>query len=148
MLFAKILKPAGNSSQIIFQWRLTMEHTLVRSYDRFSEAEKARDALLGSGFPSSCVHLDSMLDEAGPVEGNAVIDTKDMGRGPGSKPGEILSTEERTDAYNNSDPRWRGAFVLTVDADDEHQRSVAAGILDRQGAVDVDARASLRDNEH
>lgn len=112
-----------------------MGQTLVRTFDHFDEAQLVRDALLSEGFSRDSVHLDSTIDEAGPVEGNAVVDTKDMGTGPGSKPGPfIMSREERTDAYNNSEPQWRGAFVLTVDAHDERERSVASGILER-GAV-------------
>ncbi|KIF83251.1 hypothetical protein TSA66_24370 [Noviherbaspirillum autotrophicum] len=114
---------------------MMMGQTLVRAYDHFTDAQGAREALLGSGFAPDSVHLDSIMDEAGPVEGNGVIDTKDMGRGPGSKPGPfIMSREVRTDAYNNADPVWRGTFVLTVDADDERQRSLASDIMERYAA--------------
>ncbi|MGE5622473.1 MAG: hypothetical protein ACM3WS_04890 [Bacillota bacterium] len=109
-----------------------MGQTLVRSFDRFENARLARDALLASGFAEESVHLESTQDEAGPVAGNAVIDAKDMGTGPGSKPGPfIMSREKRTDAYNNSTPEWRGNFLLTVDADDERQRSLASDIIER-----------------
>lgn len=112
-----------------------MGQSVARAYDRFTDAQRARDALLGAGFAPDCVHLDSTMDEAGPVEGNAVIDTKDRGTGPGSKPGPfIMSREERTDAYNNSDPVWRGTFVLTVDADDERQRTLASDVMERCAA--------------
>lgn len=112
-----------------------MGQTLARAFDRFENAQLARDALLASGFAPDNVHLDATLDEAGPVAGNAVLDAKDRRTGPGSKPGPfIMSREERTDAYNNSDPVWRGAFVLTVDAADEGQRNLASDILARYGA--------------
>ncbi len=112
-----------------------MGQTLVRSFDRFEHAQLARDALLASGFAEESVHLDATQDEAGPVAGNAVVDTQDMGRGPGSKPGPfIMSREERTDAYNNSEPVWRGNFILTVDADDERQRRLASDIMERYAA--------------
>ena len=125
-----------------------MPNTLVRVYDTLASAEHARQQLLASGFPSDNVHLDSRLDEAGPVEGNGLLDAKDMGNGPADGPiTQVLGVEERTDAYNNSEPVWRGTFLLTVDAEDEAQSARATEIMDRLGARSVDDFSSWRRRE-
>ncbi|HZW19813.1 hypothetical protein [Noviherbaspirillum sp.] len=125
-----------------------MPSTLVRIYDTLASAEHARQQLLASGFTPDSVHLDSRLDEAGPVEGNGVLDAKDMGNGPPDGPiNELLGVEERTDAYNNSEPVWRGTFMLTVDTDDDVQNARATDIMDKTGARNVDDFSSWRRHE-
>jgi hypothetical protein len=116
--------------------------TLIRVYDSLSNAQNARTRLLESGFPSASVQLAATEDEAGPVEGNGVVDDKDTGRGPrsGGVMRRLFGSEERTDAYNNSNPLWRSRILLTVDADDEQQCIRAGEIMDSCGAIDVDAR--------
>jgi hypothetical protein len=118
-----------------------MATTVVRVYDRLSNAQHARSQLLQSGFPSSSVSLSATEDEAGPMEGNGVVDEKDTGTGPRGKSLRAMpGSEERTDAYNNSEPEWRSSILLTVDATDDEQRARACGIMDSCGAIDVDAR--------
>lgn len=125
-----------------------MPNTLVRIYDNFASAQQAREQLLASGFSLDRVHLDSRQDEAGPVDGNAVLDAKDMGKGPRSGPMyKFFDVEERTDAYNNSTPVWRDHYLLTVDAEDDAQRVRACDIMDRTGARDVDDFSSWRRHE-
>lgn len=121
-----------------------MPNTLVRIYDNLAAAENARRQLLASGIPSDNVHLDSRLDEAGPVEGSGILDAKDMGKGSGN---ELAGTEANTDAYNNSEPVWRGTVMLTVDAEDEAQSARATDIMDRMGARSVDDFSSWRRHE-
>ncbi|HYD96801.1 MAG TPA: hypothetical protein VEC01_15840 [Noviherbaspirillum sp.] len=125
-----------------------MPNPLIRIYDSFDAAQHAREQLLASGFPPDNVHLDSKLDEAGPVEGNGILDAKDTGNGPSGGPVErMLGMEERTDAYNNSEPVWRGVFMLAVEAEDEAQRAKAGDIMDRFGARDIDDFTSWRRHE-
>jgi len=125
-----------------------MPNTLVRVYDNFDSAQHARDQLLASGFTPDNVHLDSRLDEAGPMEGNGVLDAKDTGKGPADGPlNSLFGVEERTDAYNNSEPVWRGSFLLTVDAEDEVQSARATDIMERTGARSVDDFSSWRRHE-
>lgn len=116
--------------------------TLIRVYDSFSNAQDARARLLESGFSPADVRLTATEDEAGPVEGNGILDDKDTGRGPrgGGIIGSLFGTEERTDAYNNSEPLWRNRILLTVDAGDEEQCVRAGEIMDSCGAIDVDER--------
>src|SRR5262249_44211548 len=109
-----------------FQWRRTMGHMLARSFDRFSDADNARSALLDSGIPPSCVQLDANMDEAAATGGSWMFDTKEKARASGKTPG----TEKRQ-GTSRADPEWCSTFVLTVDASDDNQRSLALGILER-----------------
>lgn len=125
-----------------------MPNTLIRIYDSLATAHHAREQLLASGFPPDSVHLDSKLDEAGPVDGNAVVDAKDMGEGPREGMfNKLFGVEERTDAYNNSEPVWRGIIMLTVDVEDEAQGARASDIMDKSGARSVDDFSSWRRHE-
>lgn len=125
-----------------------MPNTLVRIYDTLVTAQQAREQLLASGFRPESVHLDSRLDEAGPVEGNGMLDAKDMGTGPADGPlNKLFGVEERTDAYNNSEPVWRGTVMLTVEVEDEAEGSRASGIMDGTGARNVDDFSSWRRHE-
>lgn len=122
-----------------------MPNTLVRVYDNLAAAQHAREQLLASGFASDHVHLDSTVDEAGPVEGNSVLDDKDTGKGPRSGPlYKFFNIEERTDAYNNSEPVWRSCYLLTVDADDDAESARASDIMDSTGARSIDKIGSRR----
>ncbi|AKJ27517.1 hypothetical protein [Caldimonas brevitalea] len=118
-----------------------MAHDLVRSYDDFSAAEAAREALLQSGFPAEAVHLTVRDDEAGPVEGNFVA-----GNGKRGPTGWIDALKgfgtdkDYTYEHNFADSVQRGVYLLTVDADDDQLRSLAGDILARSGAVDVNER--------
>ena len=44
---------------------------LIRIFDHFSDAQQARSALLDAGFPAHAVQLDTVDDEAVPVQGKA-----------------------------------------------------------------------------
>lgn len=116
--------------------------TLIRVYDSFSNAQDARSRLLESGFSPANVQLTATEDEAGPVEGNGMVDDKDTGHGPRGRGiiSSLFGSEERTDAYNNSEPLWRSCILLTVDTEDDEQCALAGEIMDSCGAIDVDGR--------
>lgn len=116
-----------------------MADTLIRTYDNLDSAQQVRQALLSSRFASECIHLSATEDEAGPTAGNFVLDKKDIGQGPGSERG---GTEERTQAYHTPNAEWRASCVLTVDVQNDDERARASDIMDRFGAIDVEARAA------
>ena len=120
-------------------------HTVVRIYDNLAVAQHARDQLLSSGFAPDSVHLISNQDEAGPVQGNFILDENDIGHGRGGGlMHRLFGTAERTDAYNSSRPVWRDSYLLTVDTDDDAQLERASDIMERTGAADLDARTTGR----
>lgn len=104
-----------------------MANTLVKSFDNFPAAEKARDALIASGFSSSSIQLSAREDEAGPAAGNFTV-------------GDASGKERYEDDYSRV--VHRGNYLLLVDAEDDDQASRAADIAGRFGAIDVDARTS------
>lgn len=44
---------------------------LIRIFDHFADAQQARSTLLDAGFPAHAVQLDTVDDEAVPVQGKA-----------------------------------------------------------------------------
>jgi hypothetical protein len=110
-----------------------MANTVIRLYDNFDNAENARNALLSSGFSAEEVQLSANEDEAGAVQGNFYV-------------GNGNDDDESYDG-NYAKPKYRSAYMLTVDARDEDRSKSAADILDQFGPTDVDqltarARAS------
>ncbi|MDB5762471.1 MAG: hypothetical protein JWQ21_1466 [Herminiimonas sp.] len=121
-----------------------MANTLVRVYDRFSDAENARNALLSVGFPPSSVHLSSTEDEAGPVEGNFTVGNKDAGTAGGISGffRSLRGGDDQTYERDYSRTVQRASYLMTVDADDDDQAALACHIMNRFGAIDVGARTS------
>lgn len=105
-----------------------MANTLVRVFERFSDAQNARNELLTCGFPPSDVQLTTNEDEAGPVQGNFTVgDATD-----GSSNSDKTSYERK---YGNV--VQRGVYMLTVDANEEDQLVRASDIMSRYGASSI-----------
>jgi hypothetical protein len=120
---------------------MIMAEPLVRVFDNIAAAEEARRALLEIGFDPDAVQLSANEDEAGPVEGNFLLDEKDTGQGPAPGPiSKMFGLETRTGAYNNDTPAWRSSIRIVVAASDDAHMARANEILDRFSAGDVEAR--------
>jgi hypothetical protein len=133
------------SANRITERRLTMPHTLVRVYDNFTAALNARNALLGAGFPPSSVQLTSKVDEAGPVDGNFILDYEDSKDGPRSEFCQSLfDSEPHIEGRTYYDVAERGNHVLTVEANDEEQLARASDITKSFGAIDLAERTGKR----
>jgi secreted protein with Ig-like and vWFA domain len=129
----------------IWQWRMAMANTLVRVFDRFSDAEAARNELLAAGFPASSVQLTPTEDEAGPVEGNFIIGNASTSRG-GVRGvlSSLIGGDPHTYEHDYAKVAQRGTYLLTVEADNDDQLALASDITKRFGGIDVDERASKR----
>jgi hypothetical protein len=122
-----------------------MASTLVRVYDRFSDAEQARNALLSSGFPPEAIHLESSADEAGPVEGNFALEYKDSDNDDDdSALDSLFGRDDPNEGRGRTKVAWRGSYVMTIDAENETQLARASDIARRYGAVDIEARVAGR----
>lgn len=122
-----------------------MGTTLVRVYDHFADAQNARNELLGMGFPPSDVHLSTSDDDAGPVQGNFIVDRKDS-----DKRGFFGAFSRRNEHDDTRAPQevvHRSTIMLTVDAGDDEQVCRAADIMDRFGAINVEERCFRRNRE-
>jgi hypothetical protein len=125
-----------------------MANTLVRVYDKFSNARSAREALLNSGFSPDSVHLVSQADEAGPVEGNFALEYKDTDHDDDrSALDSLFGRDDPNEGEARSEVTWRGNYLLTVDADDDDQFTRASDITQRFGAIDIDKRTETRRDE-
>lgn len=114
-----------------------MGNTLIRVYDKFSDAENARNALLTSGFAPDSVHLSSTADEAGPVSGNFILEYKDTEKGDDDSVLDALfSRDDPNEGQGRTEVVWRGNYLLTVDAADEEQLCRASDITQRLGATE------------
>lgn len=106
-------------------------------YDKFPDAENARNALLASGFAADSIHLTSTQDEAGPVSGNFILEYKDKEKGDDDS---ILDALFRSDEPNEGQGRtevaWRGNYLLTVDTSNEEQWRHASDITKQFDPID------------
>lgn len=109
-----------------------MSNTLVRVYDQLVSAENTRRALLDSGFRSENVRLVSNGDEAGPVQGNFVLEYKDAEHaGDRSVFDALLGRDDINEGLGRQAVAWRDHYLLTVDVQDDEQFRRAADIADR-----------------
>jgi uncharacterized protein (TIGR02271 family) len=126
-----------------------MANTVVGVFDDYSQAQKAFDQLLGSGFSRDEVQLSPAANS--PEARRAVLrDTEqsDNQSDEGWSIGKFFSSlfgtdtrDEHVDIY--SEAVRRGSYLLTVDADSDDQRDRAADIMNQYDPVDIDERASL-----
>jgi hypothetical protein len=135
-----LLVPVSQS----FDWRLTMTSTLVRVYDSFATAGDARAALLASGFTPTDIAFSVRDDEAGPVAGNFIMNSKDAAGSRGLSSGSNDAGPEtggeinrRIDQNPPAAAVQRGTYLLTVETSSDDQARLALDILDRFRAIDA-----------
>lgn len=130
-----------------------MANTVVGVFDDYSQAQKAFDQLLGSGFSREEIQLSPAANS--PEARRAVLrDTErsDNQSDEGWSIGKFFSSlfgtdtkDEHVDIY--SEAVRRGSYLLTVDADSDDERDRAADIMNQYDPVDIDERASLWQTE-
>ena len=111
-----------------------MPDTIIKVFDHFSDAEKARNALLAGGFALSCIHLRARQDDA--TEGGAAIvadaDTvTDAVEGIFS-----LMSGGRARTPHQHQSAQRGSYRLSVDVTDQQQFARASVIMKQFGGTD------------
>lgn len=119
-----------------------MGNILVRIYDHLANAESARSALVASGFSAGSVHLTAADDEAGPVEGNFILEYKDAAHAHDrSAFDSLLGRDDPNEGLGRQAVAWREHYLLTVDVQDDEQFARAEDITQRFGAVNSGRRA-------
>ena len=115
-----------------------MADTLLRVFDSLTVAEQAREALIASGIAASAISINVHEDEAGPVEGNFVVDlTEKPTPSRGNPNRQSANAEVRT-------PVQRSNCLLQVEVADDRDGTRAAGVLDRFACRDHAERMDSR----
>ena len=125
-----------------------MQHTLVAVFDNRTDAQKALEDIVASGFSRQMARLSE-----GDPTGQSSLQSTSAGRpsssGSSADDGSIGSSiknffsdmfgSDRTqDAQMYSEAVTRGHYVLTVTADSEPEVERAADIVERYGPIDID----------
>jgi hypothetical protein len=125
---------------------MAMANTLVSTYDNFSAAENALNALLASGFQPANVLL-TPEEDTGAMEGNPGLDAESAGN---DRPGlfdEADGDAERIDSPISDAAMKRESYLLTVDTTDADEFSRASDIVNRCGALAISERTSIGKGE-
>jgi uncharacterized protein (TIGR02271 family) len=125
-----------------------MANTVIGVYDNYSDAQRALNALLESGFSQNDIRLSP--DEDTPdarqtsLRGSGQTDDgSDSGWGIGKFFSSLFGGGEKNeDVHVYSEAVRRGSYLLTVDADSDQQRDKATDILNRFDPVDIDERST------
>lgn len=122
-----------------------MADAVIKVFSRFSEAEKAREQLLGAGFEPDQVELTSNDDEAGAVQGNFVTGNADSQR---DRSGGIIDPMAGPDDHmyerDFKDVVQRGNYILMVAPADDEQAARAQTIVEQAEHSDEGERLNGR----
>lgn len=121
-----------------------MQHTLVAVFDNRSDAQKALEDLVASGFSRQ----DARLSEGDPTGQSGVTgagaqrpDEGSIGSSIKNFFSDIFGTDRDESTRMYSEAVTRGHYVLTLDADSEPEVERAADIIERYGPIDIDEHA-------
>ena len=119
-----------------------MQHTLVAVFDNRSDAQKAMDDLLASGFSRSDLRLSEGGAQTGASASGAMQDDESMGDSIKHFFSDLFGSDrgDRMEQYNEAISR--GHYVLSVTAPNEPEVERAADLVERYGPVDIDEKSS------
>lgn len=115
-----------------------MADTLLRVFDSLDVAQQAREALLAAGIEAAAISMTIHEDEAGPVEGNFVVDLTEKPTPPRG------SANRQSDQGELRTPVQRSICLLQVEVANDRDGSRAAGVLDRFACRDHAERMDSR----
>ncbi|MBZ2209697.1 YsnF/AvaK domain-containing protein [Massilia soli] len=119
-----------------------MQHTLIAVFDNRSDAQKAMDDLLASGFARSDLRLSEGDAQAGAGASGALHEDESMGESIKHFFSDLFGSDrgDRMETYNEAISR--GHYVLSVTAPNEPEVERAADLVERYGPVDIDEKSS------
>jgi hypothetical protein len=114
-----------------------MAATVIRTFDDLQSAMRACEQLAAAGVPRERVTMQTLDDEAGPVEGNFVAGS---GRAdPSASPSRGLVIGERLEYEDNfANAVNRSTHVVVVTVSGEAERIRVSTMLDSLGGSDPD----------
>jgi len=116
-----------------------MTHTIIGLFDNKTEAQSAMQELVAAGFAKENIDVSNRrYDETTTDTATTMTDTG----GGISGFFNSLFGDDTTEASKYSNVATDTEAILTVQTDSEERAKQIAGILDRNGAVDVDERAN------
>ena len=120
-----------------------MQHTLVAVFDNRSDAQKAMDDLLASGFSRSSLRLSEGGAQSAAGTSGTMQEDESMGDSIKNFFSDLFGSDrgDRMEQYNEAISR--GHYVLTVTAPNEPEVERAADLVERHGPVDIDETSSV-----
>ena len=119
-----------------------MQHTLVAVFDNRSDAQKAMDDLLASGFSRSDLRLSEDGTQGGASTSGAVQEDESMGDSIKHFFSDLFGSDRGDRMEQYSEAISRGHYVLSVTAPSEPEVERAADVVERYGPVDIDEKSS------
>lgn len=117
--------------------------TLIRIFDHFADAERARSNLLAAGFPPHAVQLDAGDDEAGPVQGNFTVGNCDTRTSRLERAvNAVFGGDNHMYRRNYGKTAFRGLFRLVVSVRHAEEQERAQAILHTCGGSDIEQRTA------
>ena len=114
-----------------------MPDTIIKVFDHFSDAEKARDELLASGFVLTCVHLRARQDEDVLATGHSATSDADTVTNAVDGIFDLLGgARARAAKPHKHHSAQRGVYQLSVDVTDQQQLARASVIMKQFGGTD------------
>lgn len=121
-----------------------MQHTLVAVFDNRSDAQKAMDDLLASGFARSDLRLSEGGTQTGTTASGADLDEgESIGDSIKHFFTDLFGSDRSARLGQYSEALKRGHYVLTVTAPNEPEVERAADLVERYGPVDIDETSSV-----
>lgn len=119
-----------------------MQHTLIAVFDNRSDAQKAMDDLLASGFSRADLRLSEGGTDTGAGTSGTLPEDESMGESIKNFFSDLFGSDrgDRMEQYNEAISR--GHYVLTVSAPNEPEVERAADLVERYGPVDIDEKSS------
>ena len=120
-----------------------MQHTLVAVFDNRTDAQKAMDDLLASGFARSDLRLSEGGTQAGTTASGADLDEgESIGDSIKHFFTDLFGSDRSARLGQYSEALKRGHYVLTVTAPNEPEIERAADLVERYGPLDIDETSS------
>jgi uncharacterized protein (TIGR02271 family) len=124
-----------------------MTHTVVGLFDNKNEARVAMEELVQQGFVREHIDVSDRRydDSMATGSGTTATTTGSSGTAAGDSISNFFSSlfgDDNSTAQNYTNAAYDADAILTVQVDSEDRARAAAEILDRHGAIDVDAHSS------
>lgn len=116
-----------------------MQHTLVAVFDNSTDAQKAMDELLASGFNRSDVRLSNDTSRTGAsTSATTADDDESFGDSIKNFFADLFGSDSSDRSSMYSDAVSRGNCVLTVTTQSEPEVERAADVVEAHGPIDID----------